>query len=336
MRDFGSRCAEFRAGMSTLVCTQSGVFVWPGVPLVERRGGTFVRMPDRDICNLVASLHGPSVVGSRLIPVLDAAARLLTAGSIEKANAAIAGLDLPPLSATGRALLGSDLTGVAPGFFAPEKHPRWPSGQPDGGRFKPADGAEILPVADQQEPKERPTKTKEPSKVDEIPELPKDRLPTKSELNRFGRLQSANIRARIAGRLPGIAGAAQLLAELPEIARNAQDIYSRIVSRLDEPMTLDELINRTYSDSPPKWPAYEAHHIVEQTPNKNTIPKDQIEARENVVKIPYYIHRDISDWYSTPNEKYDGKTPREYLRGKSFEEQYQFGLDVLRDRGVLK
>jgi len=29
-------------------------------------------------------------------------------------------------------------------------------------------------------------------------------------------------------------------------------------------------------------------------------------------------------------------TPRQYLRGKSFDERYQFGLDVLRQRGVIK
>jgi len=29
-------------------------------------------------------------------------------------------------------------------------------------------------------------------------------------------------------------------------------------------------------------------------------------------------------------------TPRDYLRGKSFEEQYRFGLDIMRKFGVLK
>jgi len=41
-------------------------------------------------------------------------------------------------------------------------------------------------------------------------------------------------------------------------------------------------------------------------------------------------------FYSTQNAEYGGQSPRDYLRGKTFEEQYQFGLRVLRDHGVLK
>jgi hypothetical protein len=36
------------------------------------------------------------------------------------------------------------------------------------------------------------------------------------------------------------------------------------------------------------------------------------------------------------DEKGDEMTPREYIRGKSWEERYEFGLDVLRRFGVLK
>jgi hypothetical protein len=61
-----------------------------------------------------------------------------------------------------------------------------------------------------------------------------------------------------------------------------------------------------------------------------------LQREENVVGIPYYLHRDISDFYSTPNEQYGNVTPRQFLRGKTFEEQYQFGLDVMRKFGVLK
>jgi len=48
------------------------------------------------------------------------------------------------------------------------------------------------------------------------------------------------------------------------------------------------------------------------------------------------VHRDISDYYSTPNPAYGGLSPRDFLRGKSFEEQYQEGLKILRKFGVLK
>jgi hypothetical protein len=62
----------------------------------------------------------------------------------------------------------------------------------------------------------------------------------------------------------------------------------------------------------------------------------RLESRENKVRIPYWKHREISDWYSTPNEEFGWRTPREYMRGKNWEEQYNYGLLVLRKFGALK
>jgi hypothetical protein len=61
----------------------------------------------------------------------------------------------------------------------------------------------------------------------------------------------------------------------------------------------------------------------------------------NIVPIPKLKHWEINSWLSKPNPKYkndkgDEISPREYRRGKSWEERYQFSLDVLRDFGVLK
>lgn len=88
--------------------------------------------------------------------------------------------------------------------------------------------------------------------------------------------------------------------------------------------------------SPALNAGYEKHHIVEDGPNKGKISDELLQGKDNLVSIPYYIHRDISDFYSRSNKDYDGKTPRDYLRGKSFEEQYKFGLDMLRKFGALK
>ena len=112
-------------------------------------------------------------------------------------------------------------------------------------------------------------------------------------------------------------------------------ILARFLSRLDNPKTLEELkaqVNRTQVENA----GYEKHHIVGEGPNAGAIPDSQLQGEDNVVSIPYYIHRDISDYYSTKNESLGGMTPRDYLRGKSFEEQYQFGLKVMRMYGALK
>lgn len=133
-----------------LVCTAEGVFVWPGTALVVKRGASFARVSDRDIGNLAGALFGAEIVYGPLIPTLERAARFLERGQLSEAQETIAQLKLPPLTATGEQLMR-----IAPNFFDPDKHPRWPAGQSDGGQFRPADGSgdgnglpAIVPVAD--------------------------------------------------------------------------------------------------------------------------------------------------------------------------------------------
>jgi hypothetical protein len=61
-----------------------------------------------------------------------------------------------------------------------------------------------------------------------------------------------------------------------------------------------------------------------------------MQADDNIVRIPSYAHRDITAYYQTKQKALDGMTPREYLRGKSYEERYSYGVKVLRDFGVLR
>lgn len=126
-----------------LACTADGVFIWPGMPLVEKRGRSFSRVPERDIANRAGVLFGPDVLYGPLIPTLERAARFLERGQIAAAQETITKLNLPPLTA-----FGQELTRIAPGFFDADKHPRWPAGSPDstGGEFRPADSDDNVPT----------------------------------------------------------------------------------------------------------------------------------------------------------------------------------------------
>ncbi len=86
----------------------------------------------------------------------------------------------------------------------------------------------------------------------------------------------------------------------------------------------------------PSRAGYHDHHIVEQGDQNSDIDKSLIESDANVVRIPEYKHIDINAYYQTPNDTLGGKTPREYLKGKSFEEQLEFGKGVLRKFGIMK
>ncbi len=146
------------------------------------------------------------------------------------------------------------------------------------------------------------------------------------------------LKAKVAiGALSRGEAVAELVANAaPYIIDEAHAVYSRVMSHFDEPMTLDDLIARTNSGKPPSWPAYKPHHIVEQTPNKEKISSELLQGRENIVRIPYYIHRDISDYYSRKDPDLGDVSPRDYLRGKAYKEQYEFGLKILRKYGALK
>ncbi len=62
----------------------------------------------------------------------------------------------------------------------------------------------------------------------------------------------------------------------------------------------------------------------------------EIDARDNLVRIPAMKHREITTWYQTPNPDYEYLSPREYMRGKEWKERYTLGVEKLIDFGVLK
>jgi hypothetical protein len=84
-------------------------------------------------------------------------------------------------------------------------------------------------------------------------------------------------------------------------------------------------------------PGYNLHHIVEQGRQNSDIPTEQIEAPENIVLVPTYKHWQITAYYGRrQNPSFGGLSPREGLRGKTFQERYAFGIETLRKFGVVK
>jgi hypothetical protein len=102
---------------------------------------------------------------------------------------------------------------------------------------------------------------------------------------------------------------------------------------LDDPRELEELQNSASGSGF----GYNVHHIVEQTPARNEgFPEGLINGPDNLVRVPTLKHWKINAWYSRSNDEFGGLSPREYLRGKSWEEKRQLGLQVLIDQGILK
>ena len=77
------------------------------------------------------------------------------------------------------------------------------------------------------------------------------------------------------------------------------------------------------------------HHIVEQCQiKKSKFSKYWINNSNNVININKSVHKKISVYYSKKHSFTNGKTFRNWLAGKSFEEQYKWGIKVLKMYGV--
>ena len=83
------------------------------------------------------------------------------------------------------------------------------------------------------------------------------------------------------------------------------------------------------------------HHIVEQCQGKSSragFHSNMIQNTKNVVSIPKELHQSISNFYSSiPRQDVintGGKVFRDWLTSMSFQEQYEWGLRVLRLYGV--
>ena len=101
----------------------------------------------------------------------------------------------------------------------------------------------------------------------------------------------------------------------------------------DPPKSLEQLQRDVSSPAP----GYDVHHIVEQTSaSRDGFPSSRVNAPENLVRIPRLKHWMITGWYQIPNEDYGSMPPRQYLRGKDWEERVRVGHEALMEAGVLK
>jgi hypothetical protein len=223
--------------------------------------------------------------------------------------------------------------------------PRVPKGNPDGGRwtdeggegddgFSAGDDGALTDISDVQ--RRRPgIGHNEGPPLQDSPEIPEEAPPTTQEKNAYSRISARWIEK--ATRLGGAVGT--FLTVLEAASWFDEEQRASIESYQDPPKTREEL-HAAVSDKSER--GYHDHHIIEQSAEKGGekygIDNELINAPENIVRIPRWKHQDISDWYSTKrrDSKFNGLTPREYLRDKTVEERIAIGLEALREFKVLK
>lgn len=83
------------------------------------------------------------------------------------------------------------------------------------------------------------------------------------------------------------------------------------------------------------------HHIVEQEQQAGNgdlagFPAEQVNNYNNIISVPSGardVHQDLTNYYNSVQDFTDGKTVRQWLADKSFDEQFEFGLAKLREYG---
>ncbi len=141
--------------------------------------------------------------------------------------------------------------------------------------------------------------------------------------------------------------AAYWLSRLSTLDKRAQLFVAALLATAWLAVKYLPTIN-SYLDHPKTWErlqlnagsGYDRHHVVEQWSEKDGVPRSLIDSRDNVVPIPRLKHWQINSWLGKPNEESLDReghemSPRQYLRGKSWEERYRFGRGVLVRFGVL-
>ena len=80
---------------------------------------------------------------------------------------------------------------------------------------------------------------------------------------------------------------------------------------------------------------HEWHHIVGQHPaNKAKFGEYDLHCSDNLIYLDLDTHRIVSGHYMRKFKWTKGKRVYEWLKDKNFDEQYRYGIRVLREHGV--
>lgn len=358
-----------------LIATEDGVFLWPGIALVERRGNGFVAMEPREVNSAIGAFFGPAAIHTTILTTLARSCDLLRQGQLRSVQHQLDQLLLPPVSPNGERLMGAlakrhalavpdvsvttlqsgtvwsdaDIANFArlhddlwpqtqalekvfnPGSaWDPAKHPRWPAGQSDGGRFSPNDEAgdgAASPI--------RPVSIVGQTIVRIIlgdpPKIPKE-MPATGTARNAVRKAVAHWLAR-AVLIGADIAAPEIVIPVQAAVEGAFWLAPYVNAYLDKPKSLEELQAAVQTSRD----GTDVHHIVEQSSARNDkFPESQIQDPDNLVRIPTLKHWELNAWYEKSNKDYGGQTPRQYVKGKDWDTRQQVGLAGLRAVGVLK
>jgi hypothetical protein len=204
--------------------------------------------------------------------------------------------------------------------YSPDQ-PRVPAGSAEGGQWtsgRGGVGTSDGQTSDDGPPLDVPVQLAGDIPQNDTPEIPEEKPPTSRE------------RVGILRQLASGPSNWMYLLSLPQWLHA---YLPSIISYNDPPRSVEELQQNVASPQP----GYQIHHIVEQTSaEEDGFSRSQIDAPENLVRVPTMRHWEINAWYQRQNTQFDGLPPREFLRGRSWEDRYAVGLHAMTIFGVLE
>lgn len=284
-------------------CDENGPAIGP-IRLLHKTVSGFVPRAPEELNEVFAFVLGRPVDSSELVERLHSVTTAMNQGNAARAVFTTLFMDLPPLTEAQaqRAALAEKLFKASPDD---PKRPGWPKGTEGGkgGQFRPKTDAERFGVGGNNGP------------------------PLEEQPFPAGKFITRALAGAIKGGVRGAwAGAA--------VGAVSEAAYPYVKAYFDPPQSLEDL--QRAAQSPPEL-GYDDHHIVEQATAAADGSEDAlIAATENLARIPTVKHWHLNRWYETPDPFLNDMTPRQYLKGKSWDERYRIGLNGLRKVGVLQ
>lgn len=73
--------------------------------------------------------------------------------------------------------------------------------------------------------------------------------------------------------------------------------------------------------------------VTQQAGNIERFGAEAIHNTGNLMKIPESLHKKVSAFYASKQSFSEGQRVRQWIGQKSFQEQYEFGIQTLKDLG---
>jgi hypothetical protein len=304
-----------------LSCDEQGIFLG-GVPLLERisdgkDAGKLVPRPFDDLNLEFSVFYGAPVEMTSRAGGLKAVAQALNRGELALAKITAVQLQIPDLPNPGKRdyelFFRLFRIGMLKGDWDPDEHPR-AGVPPNPGWFAPV-----------------PREPKPPAQGRYSVVLGR-------AIREFIRKYAKQVGFGAIGG-PITEGILTFLDTFSptELNQGEDRALAEMHAYLDPPKTLEELQNSSGG------PGYDQHHIVLQTDTNiqkriyvTKFGRDKIDDPGNLVYIPRFKHEEVNGYYEEKPDDYYGLTRREWIGQFDYKTQYEFGLDALRQYGILK